>query len=232
MGLNAIQIEVNKSDRWDLLATNQKMLLDSIAGTKVLNIGCGHSGTQYIAKVFTGAGWDVGHEEIRPDGISDSRLTPLIFPATSVRSYKILHQTRDPLATISSMHSLPDIFPRISLHLPTVNINKDDVTTVNCMKYYYYWNLLTEPKADLRYRVENIANRWQEICELIGLVPVPELPEVSKTTNIKVGRDKIDPRWKPIVKCSWAGLLSADESLTLKIIKLAKRYGYEVDEVV
>lgn len=63
----------------------------------IINIGCLHSGTRYMAELFTVYGYDVKHEKLGADGVSSCELasdniTPVGAPKDAWRAWE------DPLA--------------------------------------------------------------------------------------------------------------------------------------
>lgn len=208
----------DSSAKWDLVNYAPEFILDELEGAKVLVIGCGHSGTLYIANVFQEAGLDVGHECIASDGASDSRLTPLVFPER--RSYTIFHQVRHPLNTIIDMQTvLPRVWKRLAHHMP---IKDGDSMLLQCMKYWYYWNLIAASKADFRYRVEDISDSWVKICRSVGLLPDTEFPELPSDTHKKPGGR---------IYYTWDDMIEVDRGLALNIVNMASRYGYNLEGV-
>lgn len=208
----------DNSSKWDLVNHAPEFILDELEGASAVVIGCGHSGTLYIAKVFQEAGLDVGHEYMDSQGTSDSRLTPLVFPER--RSYTILHQVRHPLNAIIDMQTvLSRVWVRLAHHIP---LKDGDPMVLQCMKYWYYWNLIAESKADFRYRVEDIEGSWVKVCRSIGLPPDTEFPELSPNTHKKPGGR---------IYYTWDDMIQIDRGLALNIVSMASRYGYELEGV-
>lgn len=70
-------------------------------------------------------------------------------------------------------------------------------------------------KADASYRVEEIPDRWTWFMNALR-IPYYPYPTISKTINRKKTRRIM----------SWDDLYEQDAELTLKIIDLAKCFGY------
>lgn len=212
-------------NKWNVIRADPERLLGALAACKVVVIGSVQSGTKYISKVLSAAGLDVGHEIIRPDGISDGAYTFLDFPVPPYRKYAILHQVRDPIRTISAIKLIPYwVWARFENHqswrqLVFVDIRGQDSNLLKCMKYWYAWNLKAESQADLTYRVEAINSVWDQICDLIGISRGGGLPAVPCDTNSQADAYAMD---------TWDDLFACDEVLAKKIISMARRYGYAI----
>ena len=77
---------------------------------RVLVLGHPRSGTGYAAHCFTRAGWDVGHEQVRRDGIASWMwaVESLFVPCGDARDRgyqfdNVLHILREPAACVSSV---------------------------------------------------------------------------------------------------------------------------------
>ena len=203
---------------------------------RILIVGCGRSGTKYIATLLTKMGLPIGHEYMRKYGIAS---WPFVFdtdeipPYTSnlrFKDYKykvILHQVRYPLDVIRSFHTVDPkshVWAFIKRYIP--NINESDSQTLKCMKYWYYWNLEAEKISSWTYRVENLYNDFDIFCDQIKH---PELikkkhivKELTKNVNTRKGNTKID-YWQ----ITWEDLKHEDSDLCEKIKILAEKYGYD-----
>ena len=81
---------------------------------KILVIGTGRSGTNHFARVCNGLGMEVGHEEMKPDGISSWCLVSDLSwspygPARSeldLSEFATGHQLRHPVKTIPSLMTM------------------------------------------------------------------------------------------------------------------------------
>ena len=129
----------------------------------LLITGCARSGTTYISKLLAEAGLRIGHERVRRNGICSWDLA--VDPDEGRWNVKkgqynfahIFHQVRHPLKTISSVYSTEDAasWNFIMKHLK--EIQPEDSHLVKCAKYWYYWNLAAERRAEWTYRIEDIA---------------------------------------------------------------------------
>lgn len=172
--------------------------------------GCMRSGTLYMAHVLQKAGVKVNHEEYSAEGVVGWPLVPCEFPKETV----LLHQVRHPLHSIGSQQTAGRAsWMYISRFIP---VSCEEALLLRCMKCWYYWNLLFEPKAVFRYRVEDLEDVWNEISTLVG-ISLDETPEVSKTTHTRA--DKYNP-------VTWADLRNCDSGLCANIVEMSEGYGY------
>jgi len=124
----------------------------------VLIVGCGRSGTMYMANLLQNSGYDVGHEKLGKHGVISwfmvenlISLTDGLFTVSDKEHPCVYHQVRNPLHVISSWFALmtpidryrPDLL-FILKHSP--EISKEDSPIVFCAKYWYYWNLKAEKR--------------------------------------------------------------------------------------
>jgi hypothetical protein len=191
---------------------------------RCLITGCGRSGTKYIAHLLSAAGLDIGHETMGKDGIAswlmavDSAYADRGPLRRHFRFRTILHQTRDPLASISSMQTmqLPS-WRYICRHIPC---SLEEPLLLRCAKYWRYWNLEAESIATWRYRVEDVACVWGELCERLEIAADRTvLSAVPQTTNTRQGNYQ---------RLAWDDIASVDENLCTSIKEQAARYGYAV----
>ncbi|MEI8365611.1 MAG: hypothetical protein WCF65_04250 [Parachlamydiaceae bacterium] len=129
----------------------------------LLIVGCGRSGTEYMATFLRESGLDINHERIGSDGCVSWPLVVNSFspwgPITNEEYIHVFHQVRHPLNVITSWFINLDSLTRdewvfIRRHIP--EIRDHDSLIVQCAKYWYYWNLKAEKMAEWRYRIEDI----------------------------------------------------------------------------
>ncbi|MFI5343989.1 MAG: hypothetical protein ACHQUC_07195 [Chlamydiales bacterium] len=208
-----------------MLAAPQEYLIDKF----LLITGCARSGTTYISKVLSHSGLEIGHEKLLKDGCTswtmavDSDCSPYGPPSKGIHFEHIFHQARDPLQTISSVYSTepPASWNFICSVIP--NISLADTKLMRAAKYWYYWNLEAERKAEWTYRVEDIEIVWDEMCQRLNIsLNRDALATVSKTTNTR-GPHQIECTWKMLRN-------ELPLEFYLKIQLLAQRYGYPIDD--
>ena len=129
----------------------------------LLITGCARSGTSDISKLLGETGLRVGHERVRRNGVCSWDLA--VDPEEGRWKIKkgqykfahIFHQVRHPLKTISSVYSTEDedSWNYIMKHLK--EIDPEDSHLIKCAKYWYYWNLQAEKRAEWTYRIEDIS---------------------------------------------------------------------------
>jgi hypothetical protein len=192
-------------------------------------VGCGRSGTQYIAALLTELGVYCGHEAIyTPRGVKrrfrmrgDSSF--LAVPYLAEFGGTVLHQTREPLAVIASFVGRRffsadperDVFLRFARR--HVELSGDDLR--DAMRWYSEWNERCEQYATMRYRVEDIDARLEEIVATIGVdvtgqQQLDALATVRRDINRRAGA----------VPLTWADLPAGPDRDRLDAV--ARRYGY------
>lgn len=201
---------------------------------KIIITGCGRSATQYISKVCQLGGKDIQHELSGKDGVSSWYAT---FSDTSDPTHKIkipyykeaivLHQVRNFLKTIESCQVFENdswnTWEYISKHIPEINLK--DSLIKRCMIYWHYWNLKAEEKAVWTYKVEDllIPVNFDRFCATTGIDSnyKSDMLKVPKNLNKKYRK-----RFYP--KLTLLDLFDTDYHLSDRILRQAKRYGYEV----
>jgi hypothetical protein len=190
--------------------------LEEIVG-EFLITGCGRSGTKYTAKVLQKAGLDVQHEKPGRDGTVSSvwAVEDTWYPGYHAQKRPefdlILHQVREPLATIGSLTTaLQGSWNWNARHIP---IDPKAPSLIKAARYWYYWNLKIEEIAQHRYRVEDMKDEWEFLCMLLGCNC--RLPNVSKKTN---SREHI--------RVNWLRLSQAVPDIYTELRTMSERYGY------
>lgn len=191
----------------------------------LLVTGCSRSGTTYISQLLTEAGLPIGHEKMKVFGISDWEMAvdhdraPWGPTAKKYCFKHIFHQVREPLACIQSIYSseLAPSWVFIQRHVP--EINPYDSLLVMSAKYWYYWNLIAESRAEWTYRLENIDQELPEFSRRLG-VPL----DLSALDRIP--RDVNHRKYKRII--TWHDLeMELPSDLLYNIRDLSHRYGYD-----
>lgn len=191
----------------------------------VLVTGCGRSGTGYMARFLRSSGVDILHEHMGSDGSVSWLMAARIDWAPwgpLAKDYKfehVFHQVRDPLKVIQSFYNVP---PRatwewISAVIPQIKLTDSDLT--KCAKYWVYWNLMAEKRAEWTYRIEDFDKAYKEMGRRLGKTfDETILHSIPKDTNTK---------GPPIRVITWEILHDELDSDTYnKVRSLAQRYGY------
>ncbi len=198
--------------------------------TKFLLItGCGRSGTGYITALMNMCGIQIGHERWGVHGSCswpmavDDPYSPWGPSAYDIHFEHVFHQVRNPLRQITSYYSVAPkrSWDYIRQHVP--EINDDDSHVVKCAKYWYYWNLLADQKAEYTYRVEDIERAFSHMSILLGFeLDKTAIEKISKKTHTR-------PHYREF---SWSDLENELPGDLLRSIRdLAKSYGYVDDEL-
>lgn len=193
----------------------------------ILVVGCGRSGTKYMAKFLQASGLDVGHEKMGKDGSVSWLMSAIIDwapwgPLSKDFHFRhIFHQVRNPVKMIQSFYNIPPLatWEWISEVIP--EIKPSDSVLTKSAKYWLYWNLMSEKRAEWTYRIENFDKEYKEMGRRLGITFNEQtLQSISKKTNAKNNSIRL---------LSWKILRDELEPQLLNDIrKLALRYGYEV----
>lgn len=128
---------------------------------KLLITGCGRSGTAWISAVLRSLGFDVRHEGEGQHGTAswclaagDVPLPSWHKPVANSNWTTVLHQVREPLASIASLSTV-----RAGSYLWAsryVDIDPHALPLKRALRYWVKWNELAESLAVSTYRVEDI----------------------------------------------------------------------------
>lgn len=193
----------------------------------LLVTGCGRSGTTYMTEFLQKSGLRVFHERMGEDGCvswmtgADADWAPVGPLAKNFEFKHIFHQVRHPLKVIQSYYnSKPGVtWEWICSVIPEITM--EDSVITRCAKYWYYWNLMVEEKAEWTYCIENFDKQYQEMGERLGLEFDEEiLKSIPTTVNTRQQEDHVQITWKFLKE-------NIDRKLYNKIRRLATRYGYK-----
>lgn len=220
---------------------------------KLLVTGCGRCGSKYMSVLLRAIGLDVKHEQLGEDGIVswymavDTDKVPLGPSSEDCQFDHTLQLVREPLAAIKSICDFSDeAWQFICRHIPC---DMSEPVLLRAAKYWHYWNLKAEEKAQALVRVED----QQQIItvfknQLAINVPQQVLEELPQSVNsrrisrtyhrleellIRLKLYALLPRladWfgvKPTRQLRWQDLTQLDPDLTQKIKNQAKKYGYD-----
>lgn len=194
----------------------------------LLITGCARSGTTYISDVLKLGGLDIQHENVGKDGTSswfmciEADHVPWKHrpSAAGFNFDHIFHQVRHPLKVISSVLGTEHrkAIKYFSENIP--EIYDKDTPLIKCAKYWYYWNLYAEQKAEWRYQVEQIDSCLEEMGQRLGIT-------LDKAILQQVPRDS--NHRKMTTNLTWAQLKEEiPANLFIKIQEMALRYGYSI----
>lgn len=189
---------------------------------KLLVIGCARSGTRYTSKVFRSLGLDIRHEKNGKDGTVNWASVAI---ENDLKSHDIiLHQVREPIASISSIHILRKFAFKYSVSVePKILEGKTNLQ--RNMRYWLFWNRLCSEKSMLTYRVEDLTKRIKEFMDLIG----KEITEKDIVNICKIStQDHSCKNWPTYKAITLNDLLKEDEYIAEEIKKDAEKYGYKL----
>ena len=188
---------------------------------KVIVLGCGRSGTKYLAECARRLGVDFLHEKIGKNGGIGWNL-PCAFPVAVDRCPLKLHQVRNAYTAIPSMmtHSRK-VFERIGELVGTDFFSdfgeESDydklVVAARCWLHYSNW---CADRAIMTYRAEDLRKREMPSSLFLHLWgSAKKWPQVSGTTNRRHHKklDASDINGLPVL-----GPLIAEQNI---------RFGYE-----
>lgn len=203
----------------------------------LLITGCARSGTTYTTKVLKRF-LDLGHEKLGEDGMVawqgafDHKYGAHHWhlPDARIRFKHIFHQIRDPIPSITSMYQRSHDPGRAWLNawdyilFCVPEIDPDDSTVVKCAKYWYYWNLAAEKRAEWTYRIEDFEKILPKMSKRLGV-------KIDKRVLNKIPRNVNHTPPTSKFKATWAILQKElDAELFENIKRMAKRYGYSTED--
>jgi hypothetical protein len=182
---------------------------------------CAKSGTHYTTEFLNRLGLRVGHESPGLDGMVSwyTHGTPRFFPNEinfDIDTAICLHQTREPLATISSLLLLDEnswkyIYNAFNSDLSGMPLLE------RCIYYYWHWHCELED-CTFQYQVE----------DMVQLIDILDLFQIN------YDKTKLDWAFQtPILGAScnkeeltWGKLLQTSSPMTLDLMRMANKYGY------
>jgi hypothetical protein len=184
---------------------------------------CAKSGTHSVTEFLNRIEVNVAHENLGLDGI----VTWYIFGTPDFFPFKFnidednsicLHQTREPLATISSLMKLDQTSWQYIRKYMQMDLARP--LLVRCMEYYYYWHKSLE-SCPFSFSVENL----RELIDILDLFKVPYNPNKIDwaLATPRLGATHIKPN------LTWADLRQANKQYYKKIIRMAQDYGYSTN---
>lgn len=211
--------------------------------------GCSRSGTTYMTDVLRRNGlvarherdaskpvsayikdafrWDTPEERNKNNIIVswlmavDAESRPWGPPSSRLKFDHVFHQIRDPLKTINSAaDEWDESWAFIRQFVP--EIKEEDSDLVKSAKYWYYWNLIAEEKAEWSYRIEDLPEKLDEISSRLGLsLKKKTLKRVPRNTNTRHHQNNY----------TWADIKeNLSPELFDNLVQLAHRYGYKTGD--
>lgn len=220
---------------------NAEAIQNRVEDRFLLVTGCARGGTTYITKVLEKNHLKIRHERLGDDGMVawqgafdvNYGAHEWYLPDAKIRFQHIFHQTRHPLGVITSVYH--KAYPKLGKNWAHAweyimecvpEINREDSWVVKCAKYWYYWNLAAEKRAEWTYRVEDIEKVLPEMSKRLGVeLSVEVLATIPKDTNHRKPQSDFKATWAILQK-------ELDPELFLKVKELAQRYGYSTEDGV
>lgn len=187
--------------------------------------GCPRSGTAYITVLLNALGVKIGHEAVREDGIASWLLAARSnkgpygpgFSKLGTRPLAVVHQVREPLATIASMTTL--LGPSWKFAASHIDCAREPSLVRMAMKLWVGWNALTEKIAEKRYRIEEIDTVLPELLKFFNRAPAGNLQAVLADIPRNV-------HTRPHDTLTWQDLEREDQALSERVREMSKTYGY------
>jgi hypothetical protein len=222
-------------------------------GSKILVTGCGRSGTKFAALLLQRLGLDVRHEEMGRDGIAAwplavaSTAAPPWGPAAAPDRFgEVYHQVRHPLQVIASAATFkPSSWEFVYAH---TSASPADPVVLRGAKYWLEWNEHAERIATWRYRVEDVAAVFDELCGRLGVAAdrraLERVPadcntrrrgrafhyydEISTRLGLRrvAAVTSVLARPQQLPDVSWSDLERLDARLAERVRAKAAEYGY------
>lgn len=184
----------------------------------ILITGAGRSGTKYMARALRQCDLDVGHERLGADGIVSSFYCfdaldyPGKHPAPRPQFDLILHQVREPLASIASIQTGRS-WNWTCQFLP---VGEDAPLLQRACYNWLVFNEEAERQAQHTYRIEALEDEWSTLQRLIGFeAPYSAIANLPRTVNARKHDD-----------VTWGDVKQAAPEIYDDIRAATERYGY------
>lgn len=208
-------------------------------------IGTGRSGTEFLSRTLRNHGHELGHEELRRDGIvswcltADHEKTPYgpSWRDLDKSEFVIGHQMRHPLKTIPSLSTINKKSWNFIAESGIGDVRSHRTMLSKSMEHWLSWNQVAFHKADFHWTLSNMKMGVLPFLEELGWELETEAWEDSfKKENAPINSAKqrvLNP--KTILKTSpqvlyrriqhayfpqkldWRDLEKTDQTLTLEI---------------
>lgn len=118
----------------------------------------------------------------------------------------------------------------IECHVPETKLSPKEAKDLDfkqqlilkASRYWYYWNLMAEAKADKIVRVESLSEELPNLCDLVG---VPYRPGVLDVVPKDINALRYHISEKPW-RVTWEEIRLLDPEIYQRIKQLAATYGY------
>ncbi len=152
----------------------------------------------------------------------------------------IFHQVRHPLKAIESLAGSFTRKVRLWTHTELNVCLPGKAEDYQCpyedklhwaMHYWLDNNELCQEQAEFTYQLESVENYWKKLADTLNLYPVPEFPTIKQNTNQGLRFAFKTKEQVAIIKqnlhtTTWTDLERVNPTLTKRIKRLGKSYGY------
>jgi hypothetical protein len=210
----------------------------------LLITGTGRSGTKYTMSVLRSLGYNISHDDAKRIGSDGAVAWPLAvkgrgpYPKWASKPGKarfraLIHQVRDPLASIPSRaaHIKPLLEPFVVAQTPEMKrmapAFRNNSMAV-ALLHYVTWNSLIEKQhPDFRFRVEHLNSTILMTILRAARLPLPKrdrpsFDEVLREANRATNSEHV----KAHEDVTWPGLFRIHSGLAQQAYDMAIRYGY------
>ena len=220
---------------------------DEPPGARLLIMGCGRSGTGFVAKVLNEAGVPAGHEKVfhpgttSPDwGESRAEASWLALPwlPTLDPDVSVVHLVRDPIKNARSWMGVgmfaddahPDHEPyRDAVRRCVPGVMEYPTALERWLAHWVVWNEIAELHASETLRIEDLDELdgapLDKICADLGLSDAGAVSRafagVESNFNTRIIDDGV----------TLGDILSLDEDLVTRFVTLCDRYGYAQEAI-
>ena len=204
----------------------------------ILIAGHPRCGQNYISRVLSTTNKKIGVGYVRADGskffdddvpIVDG-VVNFVGITKNVEFDHVIHIVRDPLKCISSATTEQYGTYRLIFGTvkgsPKMNVKckYEDFVSLNPVVPLWSWvhlNEAIEKKATYRFRIEDIDTEYFTLCEMMGIEPEDEVPDIPRNFNTR-----------PHINYTWHDLDEIDIDLSNRAKRLGKKYGYDTSDAI
>jgi len=211
--VNGCGLEGTVDRLWPMLITGTPRSGTTLMSTVLLKLDIPFSPDwRVLPAAFGTSSWMMAFSDPKPFG--PMRLKRSRFAT-------VVHQTRDPLKSITSIScteplELPIYADFLRRHIPFKAKSRVEAGMI----FWYHWNDFIENVTNIRYQVEDWQHNIRIILQLAGITDVPTQAEIDKRNFGTVNSRKRRP------SLTWDELFTVKKDLALKIWHKAALYGY------
>jgi len=201
------------------------MSVTPVEQKRLLVIGCGRSGTQWLSELMKDHGLDIGHEHMGNDGVVGWQwAAPRRWHNHGWRlDYRfdhIWHLVRHPLGAIASMTTHQR--RTLSWMEDVLDVGGSISRIGRCARLWVLWNRFCAQQAERTVHIERAAccgGTYEDICRWLGLRERELVRHRGYSRNSRPHRE-----------LTWDQLATEASEWALRVRADAAHYGYGDDE--